>query len=312
MSTQFGYQINYSTTPSSPPRVDPDAPLYASEDGVVASLSNNECIFQVKRSGETHVMTYQVLQALDQTRQFRSLDEHVERVMGSITGLAGQREGVLRVFEGLVNRGLLVSATSFVQRCAEATARSPAPLRGVFIRACDRPDQLAHLLASLSDYERRHRANRHYVLIDDSSSRDAANRHRDLLREFARATGCKLTYVGATEARRLAERLARAVPAAAPVLAGFALGEDKAGRFGGGRAWNLMLLLSAGARAVLLDDDHRLPLRRLDEARAGLDPDLSHHGVTRFHRNLDNALAAKSMAIRSNCTWPRWGSRSAP
>ncbi len=294
MSTQFGYQINYSTTPSSPPRVDPDAPLYASEDGVVASLSNNECIFQVKRSGETHVMTYQVLQALDQTRQFRSLDEHVERVMGSITGLAGQREGVLRVFEGLVNRGLLVSATSFVQRCAEATARSPAPLRGVFIRACDRPDQLAHLLASLSDYERRHRANRHYVLIDDSSSRDAANRHRDLLREFARATGCKLTYVGATEARRLAERLARAVPAAAPVLAGFALGEDKAGRFGGGRAWNLMLLLSAGARAVLLDDDHRLPLRRLDEARAGLDPDLSHHGVTRFHRNLDNALAAGS------------------
>ena len=291
MSTQFDYQITYPATPT-PARIDPAAPLYASEDGVVASLSNNECVFQVKRTGDTHVMTYQVLQALDQTRPFRSLDEHVERVMTSIPGLAGQREGVMRVFDGLVKRGLLVSARDFVQRCASAAARTPAALRGVFIRACDRPDQLSHLLTSLADYERRHRANRHYVVIDDSSSRDAANSHRDLLREFARATGCKLTYIGATESRRLIERLARAVPTAASALLHLALGDDTAGRFGGGRAWNLMLLLSAGARAVLLDDDHRLPLRRLDEVRSGLDPDSSHYGTTRFFRNMDNALAA--------------------
>ncbi|MBC6941170.1 MAG: hypothetical protein DWB45_00405 [Xanthomonadales bacterium] len=294
MSTQPDYKINYSVAPPPLPRVDPAAPLYASEDGVVASLSNNECIFQVKRTGATHVMTYQVLQALDQTRQFRSLDEHVERVMSAVAGLAGQREGVLRVFDGLVKRGLLVSAAGFVEGCAASPARPVAALRAVFIRACNRPDQLAHLLATLADYERRHRANRQYVLIDDSSSREAANRHRDLLREFARATGCKLTYIGATESRRLVERMARAVPAAAGALARCALGEDSGGRFGGGRAWNLMLLLSAGARAVLLDDDHRFPLRRLDEARSGLDPDSSHYGVTRFHRNMDNALAAGS------------------
>lgn len=292
MSTQFDYQFSYAPQAPATPRVDPNAPLFASEDGVVASLSNNECIFQVRRSGETHVMTYQVLQALDQTRQFRTLEEHAERVTSSIPGLAAQRDAVMRVFEGLIQRGLLVSAPSFVQHFADSPARAVAPLRAVFIRACDRPEQLAHLLASLADYERRHRANRHYVLVDDSSSRDAANRHRDLLREFARATGCKLTYIGATESRKLIDKLARAAPTAASALTRFAVGEGGQPRFGGGRAWNLMLLLSAGARAVLLDDDHRLPLRGAEDARPGLDPDLTHPAATRFYRNLDNALAA--------------------
>ena len=292
MNTPLGYTINYGQSPAAAPRIDPNAPLFASEDGVVASLSNSECIFQVKRTGETHVMTYQVLQALDQSREFRSLDEHADRVMATVSGLAGQREAVRRVFDGLVARGLLVSAQAFVERIGEASRREIVPMRAVFIRACDRPDQLAHLLNSLADYERRHRGNRNYVLLDDSTSPEAANRHRDLLREFARATGCKLTYIGAVESRRLTDKLARAVPAAAAFLERIVLGGSDRTRFGGGRSWNLALLLSAGASAALLDDDHRFPLRRLADARPGLDPDPSRIGETLFHRNLENALAA--------------------
>ncbi|HEY6942328.1 hypothetical protein [Dokdonella sp.] len=292
--SEFNYQISYGAQPAkvpAQPRIDPTAPLYASEDGVVASLSNSECIFQVKRSGETHVMTFHVLQALDQAREFRTLDEHVSRILTTIPGLTAQRDDVMRVLDSLVKRRLLVADRDFLGRTTTAPAREPAPLRAVFIRACDRPDQVAHLLASLADYERRHRANRHYVLVDDSSSRDAANRHRDLLREFARSTGCKLTYIGAAERERLVEKLTRAVPKAAPVLPALLAGGER-GRFGGGRGWNLALLLSAGARAILLDDDHRLPLRRLDDAREGLDPNPSALASTRFFRNIENALGA--------------------
>lgn len=82
MSSTPDYTIDYGSFGVQPaaPRSDPNAPLYASEDGVVASLSNNECIFQVRRTGETHVMTFQVLQALDQSREFRTLDEHVAQI----------------------------------------------------------------------------------------------------------------------------------------------------------------------------------------------------------------------------------------
>lgn len=294
MSTELNYQIDYGSFAATPQRTrpDPNAPLYASEDGVVASLSNNECIFQVKRSGDTHVMTFQVLQALDQSREFRTLDEHIARVMAAVPGLQAQREGVVRVFEGLIARGLMLSDTGFLDRLARAEAREPAPLRAVFIRACDRPDQLGHLLGSLADYERRFRANRHYVLLDDSASREAANRHRDLLREFARSSGCKLTYIGASERERLIARLARAVPKSAAILPHLLGGTSDGTRFGGGRGWNLALLLSAGARLVLFDDDHRLPLRRPERARAGLDPNPSAHASTQFYRNIENALGA--------------------
>jgi hypothetical protein len=295
MNDTLNYQIDYGTLAAAPPvprpRVDPDAPLYASEDGVVASLSNNECIFQVKRSGETHVMTFQVLQALDQSREFRSLDEHLARLLATLPGLESQRDAVRRVLESLIARGLLVSDRDFLQRAGAAQGRVAAPLRAVFIRACDRPDQLGHLLASLADYERRHRAGRHYVVLDDSASEAAANRHRDLLREFARATGCKLTYIGHAERERLVATLARAVPQAAAVLPRL-IGPGAAGRFGGGRGWNLALLLSAGARLALLDDDHRLPLRRPEGARAGLDPNPSPAAYTAFHRSIEHALAA--------------------
>jgi hypothetical protein len=294
MSSQFSYEINYGSlaVPQSAAKSDPDAPLYASEDGVVASLSNSECIFQVARTGETHVMTFQVLQALDQSREFRSLDEHVARILATVPGLQTQKEGVLRVLENLIARGLLVSDKDFLRRAATSAASRPAELRALFIRACDRPAQLEHLLQSLADYERRFRPNRQYVLLDDSTSRDAANRHRDLLREFARSTGCKLHYVGISERQRLAEKLARAVPAAASSLPGLLLDAPPDGRFGGGRSWNLALLLSAGARLVLLDDDHRLPLRRPDGARDGLDPNPSAPAGTSFYRNLENALGA--------------------
>jgi hypothetical protein len=130
------------------------------------------------------------------------------------------------------------------------------------------------------------------VLIDDSTSADAANRHRDLLREFARATGCKLTYLGAAEQARFVERLAKAVPDAARALPAMLLRTPSISAFGGGRGWNLALLLSAGAALILLDDDQCLPLRRPDDARDGIDPDPSAPPFARFYRNLENAFGA--------------------
>lgn len=292
MNTDF--DINFGTLDATPApvRPDPAAPLFASEDGVVASLSNNECVFQTRRDGSTHVMTFQVLQALDQCREFRPLDEHIARIMTSIPGLQSQRGDVDRVLRSLVSRGLLVEDAAFLSRVAQGSPGEPTELRGVFIRACDRPEQLARLLASLAEYERNHRAGRRYVVLDDSIQSGAIDRHRDLVREFARATGCKLAYIGPSERRRLVDRLARAVPQAAPALPSLLLRGDGDVRFGGGRGWNLALLLSAGARMVLLDDDHVLPLRQLEDSRAGLDPDPSAHAVTRFHRNLENACGA--------------------
>ena len=147
MEKSLNYQFNYGLQPAPPtlPRVDPSAPLFASEDGMVASLSSHECIFVAKRSGEPHVMTFQVLQALDQCREFRTLDEHIARIQSTISGLTGKRDEIKRVLDSLEQRQLLVSDQQFIERMRSSRVEQ-AGMRAVFIRACDRPSQFEQLL----------------------------------------------------------------------------------------------------------------------------------------------------------------------
>ena len=275
-------------------RWDPRAPTYASQNGRVAPLSSEECVFLI--DGTPHVMTMQVLHALDQTREFRTLDDHAVRIEANVQGLAGKGDSIRRVLDDLVKRGLLLRDEDFLARLRRTPRCAPAPLRAVFIRACDRPDRLAGLLASLADYERRHHARRRYVLIDDSTQSASSAAHRDLLRGFGHTSGCDVQQVGRAQSTKLAERIAKACPDARGAIRKLLLREahPQARRFGGGRSRNLALLLSAGARLALLDDDLRLPLRRPDFARDGLDPDPDAMPCARFHADMEQALASGS------------------
>ncbi|HEX7917675.1 hypothetical protein [Rudaea sp.] len=290
----MSYQFNYTLPPlnAAAPKADPNAPTYASEDGMVASLSSQECIFQIRRTGEPHVMTFQVLQAMDQCREFRTLDEHVARIQSTQPALASKRDDVKRVLESLVQRQLLISDAGFVERLGTSSAIAQAPMRAVFIRACDRPQQLAHLLTSLAEYERRFRAGRRYVLLDDSVLQASINEQRDLLREFARTTGCKVHYIGHAERTKIVDKLAREFPQSKATIQNLLVRDKGAGtqRFGGGRGWNMALLLSAGSRFALLDDDLRLSLKRPPFAQAGLDPNPSPPMEAAFLANMEEAF----------------------
>lgn len=277
-------------------RWDPRAPIFASRNGRVAALSSQECAFLVKGDDTPHVMTMQVLQALDQCREFRTLDDHVVRVEANVPGLAGKSSDIRRVLEGLVQRQLLLRDEDFLNRLRSTSRIDAPPLRAIFIRACDRPDRLANLLASLTGYEQRHQASRRYVLIDDSVSPANIDAQRDLLRGFARTTGCNVTYVGRAESVKIADRLAKACPTARDTIRSLLLrnAHPQGQRFGGGRSRNLALLLSAGSRLVLLDDDLRLPLRRPDFARSGFEPNPEASACVRFYPDIQHALAAGS------------------
>lgn len=295
MANSLTYQANFTPpTLTLAPKPESNAPVFASEDGLVASLSSQECIFIIKRTGDTHVMTFQVLQALDLCREFRTLEEHTTRIQSTITGLVGKRDEVRRVLESLILRGLLVSDQAFVDRITSMPARGTTDLRAVFIRACDRPKSLSRLLRSLTDYERTHQAGRRYVLLDDSGLAANINEQRDLLREFARTTGCKASYFGAAERAKLIDKFNKAQPQAKGVTAALLErnAHPHAQRFGGGRGWNLALLLSAGARMSILDDDLVLPLRRPDYVREGLNPNPDAIAFARFPASMDEAFAA--------------------
>lgn len=293
MNSTPDFQINYGnmTLGAPPPRPVIDAPLYAAVDALVAPLSSDEFAFIAKDSGERHVVSHHVLQSLDQCREFRTLDEHVARVVSVVPGL-NQPDRIRKGLDGLVKSKLMISDGDFLARLARDPETEPRALHAVYIRACDRPAQLQLLLNSMADYERRFRVARPVVLLDDSTQAEHRDRNRDLLREFARAVGNPVSYIGPSERTRLRERLVKAVPQARGSIEWLLDRGPRTRRPGGGRSWNIALLLSAGRMFALLDEDFRFPLRRHADTRDGLEPNPALNASARFYRRMDDALSA--------------------
>ena len=293
MNTTSEFQINYGgmSYGSQAARPEPDAPCYAAIDAMVAPLSSDEYAFIAKDSGERHVLTHHVLQTLDQCREFRTIDEHVARVASVVPGLT-QHDRIRKGLEGLASTGLLIADGDYLNRLERAPEPQPRKLHAIYIRACDRPQQLRLLLDSLADYERKFRVARNLILLDDSTQEQSRDTNRDLLREFARAVGNPVSYIGPVERAKLRLRLVKAVPEAAGSLEWLLDRGPRTRRGGGGRSWNLALLLSAGRMFAMLDEDFRLPLHRHPDVRAGLEPNPAVAASARFYRRLDDALDA--------------------
>lgn len=292
MTKTSEFQVSYGQMkPVQAAAAQAEAPLYAAIDAMVAPLSSDEYAFIAKDSGERHVLSHHVLQTLDQCREFRPIDEHAARVASVVPGLT-QQDRIRKGLEGLATAGLLVKDSDYLDRLRRAPEASPRTLHAIYIRACDRPQQLKKLLDSLANYERKFRVARPVVLLDDSTDARNQDQNRDLLCEFARAVGNPVSYFGPSERQRLRERLLKAVPGCEKSLEWLLDRGPRTRRPGGGRSWNVALLLSAGRMFAMLDEDFRFPLRRLQDVRPGLEPNPSVAASARFYRRLEDALSA--------------------
>lgn len=281
------FKIDFGTQTLSP-TVAATGPLYASVPGRAASLGGEEIVFYDERLDRTHVMTAQVLQAMDLCREFRTLDAHVAAIVKALPQLERQQAAVRRVLEGLRSQGLLVSDVTVLDGFeADATPRA-APFAGVFIRACNRPAQLERLLRSLLDVETRFGARRRHVVIDDSTDASAVSEHARLLRDFAEASGAPVSHVHREAWNGIVTSLCEAAPEHAAATRGLLA---RGANAGGGIGMNLALLLSAGGRLALLDDDFVLPLHRHPAYRPGLLFGRSGR-ASRAFAGVDAALAA--------------------
>ena len=236
MTKTSEFQVSYGQMkPVQAAAAQAEAPLYAAIDAMVAPLSSDEYAFIAKDSGERHVLSHHVLQTLDQCREFRPIDEHAARVASVVPGLT-QQDRIRKGLEGLATAGLLVKDSDYLDRLKRAPEASPRTLHAIYIRACDRPQQLKKLLDSLANYERKFRVARPVVLLDDSTDARNQDQNRDLLREFARAVGNPVSYFGPSERQRLRERLLKAVPGCEKSLEWLLDRGPRTRRPGGGRS----------------------------------------------------------------------------
>ena len=216
-----------------------DGPLVASVEGQVAQLSAEECVFLDRATGQSHVMTLDVLTAMDASRRFLTVQEHTANVEQRVPALKGKGHAIEKVFGFLRERGLLVEAAEMVGKLAQTPSRDLESPRTLVIRTCDRPAQLQRLAASLADYETSYRRGLRYVIVDDSRRTVAENR---TALESLREQGLEVHQLDRDWRERFAADLGK-VETSRPLLG---LADGQTVTCGG--AWNTATLLTAGER----------------------------------------------------------------
>lgn len=261
--------------------------LIASVNGVVYPLSNEECVFRARDTGEKHVMTMQVLRALDLCSYFRPLDEHVQVVMNGIAELKGRDQDVRRVLEALISRGLMVTAADALEAMPD-DGGTPASAAGVMVRSSGRPRELDRLLSSLSGIHATFGVEYPCYVFDDSGSAEAGAECEALCARW-RDGGLPVHWLGEEWQRRFADDLVSRSGQRAGLADWLLMPRDGAG-FTGGRALNLILLAAAGRRFVLVDEDLVLEPRMVGDP-VGMS--LAAEGwEVWFHGNADEAAGS--------------------
>lgn len=238
--------------------------LLAAVDGAVYPLSADECVFRARSSGDKHVMTLQVLKAMDLCSTFRTLDGHVRAVMNGIEELKGRDQDVRRVLDSLFRRGLMVTAERALDELGPASDDGPAAgLAGLFVRSAGRPVALDRLLASVQRQRDEGGFEQPCFVLDDAHD-DASSAECRAACERRRESGLDVRWLGRDWQRDFTTDLARHSGADPALLDWLTAGEGEG--FSGGRLWNLALLACAGRRLLMADDDIVCEARRWGDA----------------------------------------------
>ena len=244
---QVSYSFNINQPPAEPR--EPQRWIWQSCD--VYPLSDSESLVRVRRTGAHAVLRNDVLQLMPHCQRFRTLDGHAEMIAEAIPMLASHRSEVRQILETLVREGLLRSIDDALQSltAGERSATGPSGgLERVFLRTADRPDALARAVESLAEHAAP--VGVRITVVDDS--RKAASRQ-------ASAAACgrfeRVDYFGRDHQHAAVTAIARALPDQEDAIRWLLDPEVAHPDKTYGRALNWALVLGAGQRFAIADDD---------------------------------------------------------
>lgn len=266
-----------------------DGTLYASVEGMAQTLSEKECVFLSRESDQAHVMTLDVLMALDFCRPFRTLTGHVEEIRGRIPSLKDQGGAVFQVLSQLVSRDLLRSADSALERLKSRSGSGcQATGQGLL-----QGRQSSQLIAAADSIDLDTWAGRQWWVIDGSADR-ASQEVAEKLKTIRDQQG-RVVHVDRGWRRRLAGHLASELGLEEDRIAA-GLDSSRAG------LWNTGLLLSAGQASVALDERHRInPRKRASATQSWQISDRPRPlGLVREDGQFDHALESLAVDVTAS------------
>ena len=191
---------------------------------------------------------------LTHCENYRSLRGHAEYLAATLPQLGGQVEPVIPVLQQICDAGLMRSAESVLPSLLVSADKTSLPPVRVFIITCDRPAAVERLLQSMATGSAL-ALPESYTLIDDSRNPANSAQNQQLVEAHNQTGPFHVDYFG-LEAR---ERLLNHLISAEPTL------EESVRFFLDRQAWGslptyglsrtLALLLGAGKRVLVFDDD---------------------------------------------------------
>lgn len=223
-------------------------------------------------------------QMLAQCGEFKSLDEHAASVMRTFGLPAEQQPAVRQGLEGLVERGLLQDEQSVYQGLgSKQTAEdvAPAPIESLCIRTCNRPRDLERLLASLAG-KTEGTGLRRILVLDDARSKESMAATADVLRKFETRLDAEIFHIDRQTRRQLTTSFAARAGVETRHLQWIIEGDEDDPEASYGANLNLALLLTAGERFLMIDDDATLDPYALQTPEDKLSLRVAHEFEVRF------------------------------
>ena len=256
------------------PRAD-DSELYCRTETITLPVGDEEVLVYVRDSGSASVLPRFIAELQPHCDTFRSLDEHAVNLCRRF----GLTDRDVKAFEthllDLAERGMLVSRTSLLDRCATRTStahQERPPINSTVIVTRNRPELTARCLDDSIGSSKRYGRSTHFVVLDDSPDPDTRAAYKECLRSIAKREGLEIFYAGREEKQRFIDALiddssASTLPRS---VLEFALFGAEGLTFQAGANRNACLLHTVGDTFFSADDDTRFRIAPGPESNDGL------------------------------------------
>lgn len=182
-----------------------------------------------------------------------SLADHQQRAMERFRLAPHQAGAVQAALQDLVQRDLLVEEARVFESLRGEAEEPSEPFEILFIRSCDRPAELQRLISELAPIARDARLDR-IVVLDDSRSDDAIERNAAIVARARQENDLPAIVIDRRRRSRIVDAVSRDAGVERESLNWTIEGdEEELPSYGAGL--NLALLLGAGRRIALIDDD---------------------------------------------------------
>lgn len=232
------------------------------------SIHDGQVLLMMAGRTETRRMPIQLAQLLSYCNGLRTIEEHARQAAGAMRLPGHQIAGLKQPLQQLIDAKLLTSERELFERLAvdNGPAVDEPPVETLFIRTCARPQTLRRLLESLTRQPDEAGLKR-CVIIDDSKEASDRQATREVVETVRPAIDIDLHLVDHARRQALLQRIAEAVDCDEASMRWFMEGESDKGTLTYGAGPNLALLLSAGSRFALMDDDATLDARLPEGSR---------------------------------------------